>query len=357
MESDGEAWWELDMDEVGLGTDGVPLQRLEAAVVPPPRWPFNQASGYGAPLDCAARCRGGDHASVCALLAHSPRLLVALGPCGLLGLASRLLRQLVVYDVPGMPLVRVGAAPRRVERGSATRYFGDGGYVMVSPRGCEVCYSYGVSQEVSFDAELVTQHGLRLVRQFDMTLGGAYTPPLPQFTFYDEGLGASRDAAARLDTLESHVRRFGELDVRKVLQCDVEGAEWEALWACPGAVLDSFDHLVIEFHGLDELASMGFHAALLEKLNVHFVVVHVHVNNHGLDVDADAAAQKFTEVLGTLVPRTLEVSYLSRRLVPDAASVARAAKAFPTPLDYPNVHAPDVMLNVWPWALPAAAQT
>ena len=106
-----------------------------------------------------------------------------------------------------------------------------------------------------------------------------------------------------------------------------------------------------------ELASMGFHAALLEKLNVHFVVVHVHVNNHGLDVDADAAAQKFTEVLGTLVPRTLEVSYLSRRLVPDAARVARAAKAFPTPLDYPNVHAPDVMLNVWPWALPAAAQT
>ena len=90
---------------------------------------------------------------------------------------------------------------------------------MVSPRGCEVCYSYGVSQEVSFDAELVTQHGLRLVRQFDMTLGGAYTPPLPQFTFYDEGLGASRDAAARLDTLESHVRRFEAPSSERTAAC------------------------------------------------------------------------------------------------------------------------------------------
>ena len=52
--------------------------------------------------------------------------------------------------------MRVGSTPGRA--GFEPPRFplhGDGGYVMCDPSGTEVCYSYGISQEVTFDAELV----------------------------------------------------------------------------------------------------------------------------------------------------------------------------------------------------------
>jgi hypothetical protein len=269
------------------------------------------------------------------------------GPCGVAHIVPSFLEQLVVYDT-GLPLVRVGATPGRADF-VPHRFYGDGGYVMVSPQGSEVCYSYGISQEVSFDEEVVRGYGVRTVRQFDMTLFGAYVPPLEEFTFYDEGVGPSRDAHARVDTIENHVTRFRELGARKILQMDVEGAEWESLWACPEYVLRSFDHLVVELHGMTNLHSMRRNAAVLAKLNLQFVLVHVHVNNCGMDAK-DGLQQQFREVLGYLVPCILEVSYVNRRLVPDESRIARATKRFPTLLDFPNIKAPDVRLNVWPWA-------
>ena len=92
-------------------------------------------------------------------------------------------------------------------------------------------------------------------------------------------------------------------------------------------VLASFDHIVLELHGVrakppptplsplsppqraaahhralvggqvSELLPMRRRAATLAKLNLFFVVVHVHVNNHGLDRRA-GLARKFERVLG-----------------------------------------------------------
>ena len=178
-------------------------------------------------------------------------------------------------------------------------------------------------------------------------------------------------------------------------------------------VLASFDHIVLELHGVrakppptplsplsppqraaahhralvggqvSELLPMRRRAATLAKLNLFFFVVHVHVNNHGLDRRA-GLARKFERVLGCVhwwderaidrahprgqpaalppppgwrillrydVPTTLEVSLVSRRLVPDLSRVVRASRRLPIDgLDHPNVRAPDVLLNVWPWA-------
>ena len=108
-----------------------------------------------------------------------------------------------------------------------------------------------------------------------MTLAGTYSTPLDEFIFYDEGVGPFRDAQARLDTIENHVLRFRDLEKRKILQIDVEGAEWEAFLACPAEVLATFDHIVVELHGLCDLRSMRRNTAVLAKLNLLFVVVHV----------------------------------------------------------------------------------
>jgi len=89
-------------------------------------------------------------------------------------------------------------------------------------------------------------------------------------------------------------------------------------------------------------------AAVLAKLNLFFVVVHVHVNNYGVDVPQERG-RIFQNVLGYMVPRFLEVSFVSKRLVPARTQVVKARTAFPMPLDYPCNRAPDVLLNVWPW--------
>ena len=250
---DDDDWCNVDMDELGEGgafTDGPATSALHSLEVDPDHleWPCTAEGGFGAPVDAAALCRGGDHSSLWALLHTSPRLLLELlaqpdllvsvsaehthvtvrpvwSPCGLHQVVPHLLRQLTVYEVPGLPLVRVGATPGAP--GFVTPrwpYHGDGGYVMADPTGTEVCYSYGIAQEVSFDTDLVLHHGVRLVRQFDMTLGGRYSPPLAQFAFVDEGVGPSRDEEARLDTLAAHVHRHGEIASRKLLAMDVEGA-------------------------------------------------------------------------------------------------------------------------------------
>ena len=68
-------------------------------------------------------------------------------------------------------------------------------------------------------------------------------------------------------------------------------------------MLASFDHIVLELHGLSELRSMRHRAAVLAKLNLFFVLVHVHANNFGID-RSDVMARKFVDVLGYKVPVT-----------------------------------------------------
>lgn len=367
-----DSWLDLDFDEFAIESDQ-PLAELHAYETGPHAidWSNRTAENrYGDAVDAARASHVVRHASVWVILRNEPRLLAEMlmqrdlrcslaqsdvlvepvwRPCsGLSSVVHDFLLQLVVFDV-GLPLVRVGATPGRPDFDSSQRYYGDGGYVMTSPRGAEVCYSYGISEEVSFDTDVVHNYGVRVVRQFDMTLGGSYTPPLEEFQFYDEGVAATRDEAERLDSLESHVRRFGDLERRKILQMDVEGAEWEALWAAPAHVLASFDSIVVELHGLCDLRSMRQRAAVLAKLNLFFVVVHVHANNYGVDVP-EQRGRIFQNVLGYMVPRFLEVSFVSRRLIPEHVQVVKAHKPFPTPLDYPCNRAPDVLLNVWPWA-------
>ena len=65
----------------------------------------------------------------------------------------------------------------------------------------------------------------------------------------------------------------------------------------------------------------------------------------------DVIVHKVRGTAGVDVPTTLEVSLVSRRLVPDLSRVVRASRRLPIDgLDHPNVRAPDVLLNVWPWA-------
>ena len=140
-------------------------------------WTYSKEGGYGDAVDAAAVTQRGDLASLWAVFRSSPELLADVlaqpdfrvssdatrveaiwRPCGMSHIVPNFLKELVVFDI-GLPLVRVGAHPGRADF-EPHRYYGDGGYVMVPPTGAEVCYSYGISHEVSFDSEVVLSYGV-----------------------------------------------------------------------------------------------------------------------------------------------------------------------------------------------------
>lgn len=270
------------------------------------------------------------------------------------------MEEFTVFTSPAFPsLVRIGCSPDRDPFG---KYFGDGGYVTHPFRGVEVCYSYGISQEVSFDEEIVDKYGVKSVRQYDMTLGGKYVPSRAAFDFFDEGVGPVEDKLARINTVESQLAANGDTYRPKIMQMDVEGAEWETFMHMPFSVLDSFDQIILEAHRLDSLESIREKIIALRKLNHCFILVHAHFNNSSQGQPKSNWQPKYRKYEGVIprddgeksadplfIPRTLELSFVSRRLWPNV-KVQKCTKERPLPnLDWPNVKGPDVMLNVFPW--------
>jgi hypothetical protein len=115
-----------------------------------------------------------------------------------------------------------------------------------------------------------------------------------------------------------------------ILKVDIEGAEFDVLplteEQCRAVSL-----LVVEFHALD--ANWERFVGCVSQLERHFRIVHVHGNN-------------FAGVVpGTEVPRALEVTFLNRSLLSDAA--AAPGVEYPLQgLDMPNNwQKPDLRLS------------
>jgi hypothetical protein len=116
-----------------------------------------------------------------------------------------------------------------------------------------------------------------------------------------------------------------------LLKLDIEGAEFSVLRGELGPLLAQATGLIIEFHRLDE--NWPEFLAIVARLDPGFVVAHVHGNNY--------------EPLlpGTTVPRSIEVTWLNRRLAP--ANPAPSTQTCPVAgLDQPcNVRTADYALR------------
>mmetsp|Transcript_27071 Transcript_27071/g.85667 ORF Transcript_27071/g.85667 Transcript_27071/m.85667 type:complete len:261 (+) Transcript_27071:48-830(+) len=168
---------------------------------------------------------------------------------------------------------------------------------------------------------------------FDHTVPG---PPKrhPHFAFRREAL-ADKDAAGVCGTLASHL---GTLGGQVMLKMDVEGAEFAALLATPPEVLARFQQVCIELHWLGRPSRGGdfqTKALALERLNEHFVLLHVHGNSYG----------DLVEVAGCTLPDVLEALYVNRRLL-GPGDVRPSSRGIPDPrLDANNcAFVPDVAL-------------
>lgn len=92
------------------------------------------------------------------------------------------------------------------------------------------------------------------------------------------------------------------------LQMDIEGAEWEIILGMSEQVLTSFRFMVIEFHGMHQMAyQLAFQTirSAFSKLLADFEIVHVHANN----------AESFQLIHGFEVPPLVEITFVRKDLI------------------------------------------
>lgn len=217
-------------------------------------------------------------------------------------------------------LAPVPVCQQLVRLGSAA----DGGYLAPDDlEGITVAVSPGVSTEVGFDLAMA-ERGMN-VYMADASVAG---PPLdhPRFHFEKKFLDVFEDDRnTRLDTLCASIRPEHAGD--RLLQMDIEGAEYRVLLDASDETLKSFRIMLIEFHQLDRMFAkfpLVIIRATFQKLLRFHRVVHIHPNNVcGPRVRGDLE-----------IPPVMEFTLYRN----DRAIIAADRKCqFPHPLDRDNV--------------------
>ncbi len=164
------------------------------------------------------------------------------------------------------PLIRVGGKD-------------DGGYILPDDfQDMKVCISPGVSTEISFDKAMAD-------RKLNVFMADASVDGPPEtnkyFHFEKKFLDVFEDEThMRLDTLCQMIP--SELDGDRILQMDIEGAEYQVLLDMSDKTLESFRIMAIEFHSLTDLFgnfSFDIIKATFNKLMRTHYIVHIHPNN------------------------------------------------------------------------------
>jgi hypothetical protein len=214
----------------------------------------------------------------------------------------------------------------------------DGGYVVVDDLSAvHAAYSFGIGMQASFDRGLADA-GIP-VHMFDHTIEGL-PEQHPLFSFHQEGIAGADDPAARVFTLEHHMRACGDIGRTDLfLKLDVEGAEFDALIAAGPGLLRSFRQIVLELHWLHRLGDPAYRARFVGALKAvvaGFTLVHVHGNN----------CCTVHVIEGMPVADVLELTFIRSDLI----TLIPSQTVYPTELDYPNNHvAPDLLLWFYPF--------
>ena len=181
----------------------------------------------------------------------------------------------------------------------------DGGYILLDHLldTTEVLYSYGISTDTTFEVEFCYRYGCT-AHLYDHTID-KLPHALKPLQFHQEGIDSQK--TEQLDTLMSHVSQNNDLEKNLVCKMDVEGAEFEALLSTPDHILQTFNQMVIELHGIDQIDSekdYSIKSALLTKLNVLFYMYHTHAVNY----------THSTVKCGYRIPQTIEITLINRKL-------------------------------------------
>ena len=166
----------------------------------------------------------------------------------------------------------------------------DGGYILLDEllKG-GVAYSFGVGSTSAFERDMAKRGYVN--HMYDHTVPKAHAVG-DQFIFNRYGVGAKD--GGQLKTIETIVRENKHENYNNIiLQCDVEGAEYDIFTNTPQDILKCFSQIIVEYHSLDKciLDMTNFKRGRMEHwhyqkmkdtfsvLAENFTPYHVHGNN------------------------------------------------------------------------------
>jgi hypothetical protein len=222
------------------------------------------------------------------------------------------------------PLLRIGGAA-------------DGAYLLPDDlHGIQACFSPGVSDRKGFEDQLAMEYGMASHLCDGSSTVERLRTPLMQGLQTFRKLWLDLPGTPDSQTLDSWVRELApDTTADLLLQMDIEGAEYRNLLATIPETLLRFRIMVIEFHGLTRLAESDFlrntALPLFQQIDRDFVCVHAHPNNY------DKRNQYIVaEGEETLIPDTLELTFLRRDRLEFSGSQPTVEVMLPHPLDISN---------------------
>jgi len=209
----------------------------------------------------------------------------------------------------------------------------DGGYAMLDNFQNGIAYSFGICDDVSWDADMANL-GLK-VYMYDHTIKKLpYTHK--NFHFHKIGiLGDPKDSCSNMKTMNEIININGHSEQNNlILKMDVEGWEWEFLYHASEATLNQFSQMVFEFHDLNNPALANKIIPALEKLNNTHQLVYIHANNlHPAHYLGD-----------TMLPPVLEATYIRKK----DFNFTETNRFFPQKIDIQNTKRwQEVILGKW----------
>ena len=232
---------------------------------------------------------------------------------------SELKNLLTVMDIEGVGYVRVG--------GDA-----DGGYVMINNFDkVSKIYSVGIGEDISFDTYFSDKE--KDVFMYDHTISDIQIHN-SFLHWFKIGL-CGGISSNNMKTLQAIIKENGDEDNNNmILKMDIEGYEWDVFKEIDSEILDHFDQIVLELHGMHDLTNKDVILKSLKNLNRTHQLVHVHGNNGGTAIN----------IGDWNLPDLLEVTYANRRNY----SFVKSQRFFPTVLDKKNFESlPDIPLGYY----------
>ncbi len=219
---------------------------------------------------------------------------------------------------PGMSLIRIG--------GEA-----DGGYLVPDDlEGITACFSPGVAQEATFEADLLDR-GVRC----HLIDGSVSSAPFEAENMTFERLFLGAHTKPGWTSLADWVKRREPSDGELILQMDIEGSEWSVLGGSDRSTLRRFRIIVAELHDLHLLATTAGMRRVQDAfyaLEADFDLVNIHPNNYEYPVD----------YRGVSLHPVVEATWLRKDRL-----LGHSARHQPHPLERPNSPGfPDIPLDV-----------
>lgn len=169
--------------------------------------------------------------------------------------------------------------------------FGDGGYVVnTSALNTNICYSYGIGDNYTFDEDYTIKTG-NLVHMYDHTVN--INTKNPKLIFHKEGLSGNKTHDC--NNYINHLIENKDTDKQILLKIDVECAEYNWILATDIKFLAKYTPtIVIEFHCIRDNKELFTYC--MQKLLTYYTICHVHGNNFCGMVDGIPEIPEYTFV-------------------------------------------------------------